>query len=61
MRKKIKFGVCILVLLMIQPAASQYLVGETVSDFTVGDLDGVPVSLNDHQGKIIFLNFFATW
>ncbi len=30
-------------------------------DFTLENLDGSEVSLSDYRGKIVFLNFWATW
>ncbi len=30
-------------------------------DFTLKDLDGNPVRLRDLRGKVVFLNFWATW
>jgi cytochrome c biogenesis protein CcmG/thiol:disulfide interchange protein DsbE len=30
-------------------------------DFALRDLNGNSVSLNDYQGKVVFLNFWATW
>jgi thiol-disulfide isomerase/thioredoxin len=30
-------------------------------DFTVSLLDGTKVKLSDYKGKIVFLNFWATW
>lgn len=30
-------------------------------DFTLEDMDGNKVSLSDYKGKIVFLNFWATW
>ncbi len=30
-------------------------------DFTVTDLKGNPVRLSDYRGKVVFLNFWATW
>jgi len=32
-----------------------------VPDFTLKDLDGNDVSLSDYRGKIVILNFWATW
>jgi len=32
-----------------------------VPDFTLKDLDGNDVSLSDYSGKIVVLNFWATW
>ena len=31
------------------------------SDFTLNDLEGNPVSLSGFKGKIVVLNFWATW
>ena len=30
-------------------------------DFTIEDLDGNKISLSDYRGKVVFLNFWATW
>ncbi|MHA7965119.1 peroxiredoxin family protein [Paenibacillus sp. CAU 1782] len=30
-------------------------------DFTLSDLNGNPVSLSDYKGKVVYLNFWATW
>ncbi len=30
-------------------------------DFTIKDLDGKDVSLTSYKGKVILLNFWATW
>ena len=30
-------------------------------DFTLTDLQGNEISLSDYEGKVIFLNFWATW
>lgn len=30
-------------------------------DFTLKDLNGKEVKLTDHRGKIVFINFWATW
>lgn len=34
---------------------------QTAPDFTLTDINGDPVSLSDHSGKVIVLNFWATW
>jgi peroxiredoxin len=37
------------------------LVGKSAADFTLKDLQGQKVSLSDFQGKIVLLDFWATW
>lgn len=36
-------------------------VGETAPDFSRADLAGNPVRLADYHGKLVLLNFWATW
>lgn len=35
--------------------------GDTALNFTLSDLSGKEVRLSDFKGKVIILNFFATW
>jgi len=35
--------------------------GKEAPDFTVTDLDGNTLHLSDLRGKVVFLNFWATW
>jgi len=35
--------------------------GAPASDFTLRDLDGKQVHLSDFQGKVVLLDFWATW
>ncbi len=30
-------------------------------DFTLADVNGTPVNLSDHRGKIVIVDFWATW
>ena len=54
-------------LLLLLPAVNACSMGkveekvETAKDFTLPDLDGNSVTLFDKKGKIILLNFWATW
>jgi len=36
-------------------------VGQRAPDFTTQTLDGQPVKLSDYRGKVVLLNFWATW
>jgi peroxiredoxin len=33
----------------------------TAPDFAAVDMQGVPFRLSDHRGKVVLINFFATW
>jgi len=35
--------------------------GREAYDFTANDINGSPIKLSDYRGKVIVLNFFATW
>lgn len=35
--------------------------GMTAPEFKLKDLEGSYISLSDHKGKVLFLNFWATW
>ena len=37
------------------------MVGGPAPEFTLKDLKGHPVSLADYRGKVVLLNFWATW
>ena len=37
------------------------LVGKPVPDFSATDLDGNPISLQQYRGKVVLLDFWATW
>ncbi|SHH67879.1 TlpA family protein disulfide reductase [Clostridium grantii] len=44
-----------------QPSATIPEVGKEVPDFTLKNLNGEEVSLSDYKGKIVIVNFWATW
>ncbi|MBE0596984.1 MAG: redoxin domain-containing protein [Desulfuromonadales bacterium] len=44
-----------------QGAPSTVKVGQSAPDFTLKDLQGNQVSLSSLRGKVVFLNFWATW
>jgi peroxiredoxin len=37
------------------------LEGQTAPDFRLASLDGEEIGLADHRGKVVVLNFFASW
>ena len=42
-------------------AASPALAGEVAPDFTLRDIDGKEVKLASFKGKVVMVNFWATW
>jgi peroxiredoxin len=44
-----------------KPQTSGSLVGKRLPDFTLADLNGKRVNLSDFSGKVILLDFWATW
>lgn len=61
----------IAVLIIFLPALGVYLVnrsyspprmaGATATDFSLSDLQGKKLSLTDYRGKVVLLDFWATW
>jgi hypothetical protein len=49
----------LLALLAAAPADAAYQVGDPIANFTLFDADGVPVSLFDYQGKVVWLVFWS--
>jgi peroxiredoxin len=43
------------------PFAVEKLAGQKASDFTLKDIDGNNVSLSSFKGRVVMLNFWATW
>ncbi len=38
-----------------------YKIGDKIADFTLKDDTGKTVKLSQYKGKVIVLNFFASW
>jgi peroxiredoxin len=54
--------VLIIIILAVFPGCQLLSGGGTVGgNFTLNDLSGKEVSLSDYTGKIVILNFWATW
>lgn len=44
-----------------QQPAEKAKVGQEAPDFALKDLQGNTVTLSQHRGKVVFLNFWASW
>jgi cytochrome c biogenesis protein CcmG, thiol:disulfide interchange protein DsbE len=44
-----------------KPAHLKAVVGQPAPDFELGDLQGNKVSLQNFRGKVVLINFWATW
>jgi cytochrome oxidase Cu insertion factor (SCO1/SenC/PrrC family) len=60
--KPAALALCGLVLTLAPAASAEipYIVGDSIADFTLNDAYGTPVSLYDHQGKVIWLVFWTS-
>lgn len=54
----ITLAICIFVTALFPKALSS---NEKAPNFSLPDLSGKTINLSDYKGKVIFLNFFATW
>jgi thiol-disulfide isomerase/thioredoxin len=72
MRKHVGFAALLIFSMLISPALSVPAMaampasvgvqaGQTAPDFTLKDLNGHPVTLSQFKGKVVVLNFWATW
>lgn len=63
--KKYLYLSLVLILLALLPGCSHKetpaLAGKPAPDFTLKDLSGNPVALSSLRGKVVLLNFWATW
>ena len=59
------FAIGILVLVtLVSPAcipARPVKFPKTAHDFALNDSEGVPIRLSDYKGRVVLLNFWATW
>ena len=46
---------------MVCAMAGTVSAGETAPDFSLRDINGKEVSLASHKGKVVLVNFWATW
>jgi peroxiredoxin len=65
MKKTSTVGIAALALLLTGAFGLSCAAGQESSsvapDFTVTDLNGKTITLADYKGKVLFLNFWATW
>ncbi len=52
-------GIAIAAFLVLKPRP--YSIGDKVDTFTLSSANGGLISLNKYRGKVVFLEFFATW
>jgi cytochrome c biogenesis protein CcmG/thiol:disulfide interchange protein DsbE len=55
------FPATIAAMMLAVAMAGQAFATEAAEDFTRNDLSGNPVHLADYHGKVVLLNFWATW
>ena len=63
MRKSIfvKASILVMALFMLSACAKGLGIASAAPDLTLRDLDGNTVTLSQFKGKVIILDFFATW
>lgn len=54
-------GALVVVAWVARDSFTPVVAGEPAPEFTVQDLDGQPVTLDDYRGKVVLLNIWATW
>ena len=59
--KRLALLVFLLAFAIITSTALSFASDKTAPDFTLTDLSGKSISLSDLKGKVIFVNFWATW
>ena len=56
-----RFAPLILALFLITPGARAAWIDDPAPAFTLKDLEGKDVSLEDQKGKVVLVNFWASW
>jgi len=56
-----KFIVVLVAVLALQTGCSKNKQPEAAGDFTLQDMSGKSVKLSDYKGKVVLLEFWATW
>lgn len=59
--RKLTAALAATLVLLLCGAASAMKVGDTAPDFVRADLASKRVQLSEHRGKLVLLNFWATW
>lgn len=54
-------GVMFLIVWLQSAKYEPLVVGREAPDFQLPDLNDKPLKLSDYRGKVVFLNFWATW
>jgi len=62
MKKKILTGAVVVLAVALAPLAlAGPGIGDPAPDFTLYDVNNVSHSLSDFEGKVVVLNFWASW
>jgi peroxiredoxin len=63
--KIVRCSLILLLIMLVAPSLVAYStnpwVGRRAPDFTATDLSGNQISLSDYRGKVVLLDFWATW
>lgn len=60
-RKRKSLAIALVTLLACQPGGGSFGPGERAPDFTLKSLSGEQLTLNSFKGKVVVLNFWASW
>lgn len=61
MNKPLKWIAAVASSVLLSGAATAMKIGDVAPDFARADLNGKQVRLIDYRGKVVLLNFWATW